>query len=221
MEQTLLPYSSIVQYDNQIPLLHFAIPLPEIRNLFMNEAELSLHVQKELLESVVCSPESFTTCKRRWLGSLTLAKPHPLLHMLTVRQDTQGWSRMVNFVSEFWCIAQAIFLPHPRKCDVVAHHLMAWKMVNVRYLKGPWYEHVSWVGILRCFPHLQNPPKALTVEVLIWSIWQGPRYHHQQYEHVLYGGHVLEHAQDEGISKLGLETCYMIGELIHHMVCWI
>ena len=33
---------------------------------------------------------------------------------------------------------------------------------------------------------------------------------------MLYGGHVLEHAQDEGISLLDVESCYMVGELIHH-----
>ena len=37
---------------------------------------------------------------------------------------------------------------------------------------------------------------------------------------MLYGGHVLEHAKDEGISLLGIESCYMVGALIHHMVCW-
>ena len=32
--------------------------------------------------------------------------------------------------------AQAIVLPHPRKCAVVSHHLMVY-IGNVRYLKGP------------------------------------------------------------------------------------
>ena len=37
---------------------------------------------------------------------------------------------------------------------------------------------------------------------------------------MMYGGHVLEHTKDEGISLLGIESCYMVGALIHHMVCW-
>ena len=37
---------------------------------------------------------------------------------------------------------------------------------------------------------------------------------------MLSDGHILEHAQYEGISLLGIESCCTIGELIHHMVCW-
>ena len=36
-----------------------------------------------------------------------------------------------SFVSGCWCIAKAIFLPHPMKCAVVSHLLMAWKVGNV------------------------------------------------------------------------------------------
>ena len=50
----------------------------------------------------------------------------------------------------FYQDAQAIFWPHPRQCNVVSHHLMAYGG-NVRYLKGPRSEQISWIGISQSF----------------------------------------------------------------------
>ena len=33
--------------------------------------------------------------------------------------------------------AQAVFFPHPRKCDVVSHPVMAWKSGNATDREGP------------------------------------------------------------------------------------
>ena len=54
-----------------------------------HEAALSLYVQRELLVMVGCSPESFLPLvKRRCLASLTLAKPHPLLYVITTNRSS-------------------------------------------------------------------------------------------------------------------------------------
>ena len=70
------------------------------------------------------------------------------------------------------------------------------------------------------FPTTESDSKYMIVQVLRRTMRQGPRYHYQQFEHMLSGGPVLEHAQYEGMSLLGLESCCMVGELIHHMICW-
>ena len=75
-------------------------------------------------------------------------------------------------------------------------------------------------NIAELFPHCRNQHKALTIQVLGRSIWRGPRYHYQQFEHRLSGGHVLQHAQDERIPLYLLQSCSRLGELIYHMVCW-
>ena len=58
--------------------------------------------------------------------------------------------------------AQAVFLPHPRKCDVVSHPVMARESGNATDLEGPRSEKISWMGIsLRLFP-LPKPTQSST-----------------------------------------------------------
>ena len=89
MEQPLLASSNVVQYGNQNTIV-FALPptLPEIRNFLMNGGGL-LPVKAGMKQSSVYMFKQsclrvgaglFATCKGRCLGSLTLAKPHALLH---------------------------------------------------------------------------------------------------------------------------------------------
>ena len=106
------------------------------------EAALSLYVQRELLVMVGCSPESFLPLvKRRCLASLTLAKPHPLLYVITTNRSRfcmwrdprlkhDGVLVSASSVSVspgvFCQDAPADVLPHPRKCEIVSHPVMAW-----------------------------------------------------------------------------------------------
>ena len=104
--------------------------------------------------------------KRRCLASLTLAKPHPLLYIITTnRSSFCMWrdSRLkhdgalvsassVSVSPGVFCQdAQAVFLPHPRKCDIVSHPAMAWKSGNATDREGPRSEQISWMGISRSF----------------------------------------------------------------------
>ena len=83
--------------------------------------------------------------KRRCLASLTLAKPHPLLYIITTNRSSFSMWRdprlkhdgalvsasSVSVSPGVFCQdAQTVFLPHPRKCDVVSHPVMAWKSGN-------------------------------------------------------------------------------------------
>ena len=43
--------------------------------------------------------------------------------------------------------AQAVFLPHPRTCEIVSHPEVAWKSGNAIYREGPRSEQISWMGI--------------------------------------------------------------------------
>ena len=140
------------------------------------EAALSLYVQRELLVMVGCSPEYFLPLvNRRCRASLTLAKPHHLLYITTTnRSNFSIWrdSRLkhdgalvsassVSVSPGVFCQdAQAVFLPQPRKCDVVSHPVMAWKSGNAIDLEGPRSEQISWMGISRrFFPTPEANPK--------------------------------------------------------------
>ena len=115
--------------------------------------------------------------KRRCLASLTLAKPHPLLYIVTtnlssfcMRRDPRlkhdGALVSASSVSVspgvFGQDAQAVFLPHPRKCDVVSHPVMAWKSGNATDREGPRSEQISWMGISRSVSPLPKPTQSST-----------------------------------------------------------
>ena len=78
-------------------------------------------------------------------------------------------------------------------------------------------------GIIAEFFPLPKPTQSSdSPSVKCWeeSVWRGPRYHYQQFDHSLSDSPVLQHAQDEGISLYVLQSCCRVGELIHQMVCW-
>ena len=141
------------------------------------EAALSLYVQRELLVMVGCSAEYFLPLvKRRFLSSLALAKPHPLLYVITTNRSSfcmwrdprlkhDGALVSANSVSVspgvFCQDAPAVFLPHPRKCEIVSHPVMAWKSGNAIDREGPRSEQMSWMGISRSFSPLTKPTQQL------------------------------------------------------------
>ena len=115
--------------------------------------------------------------KRRCMASLTLAKPHPLLYIITTnrfsfcmwrdpRLKHDGALVCASSVSVspgvFCQDAQAVFFPHPRKCDVVSHPVMAWKSGNATDREGPRSEQISWMGISRRFFPLPKPTQNFT-----------------------------------------------------------
>ena len=137
-------------------------------------AVLSYYVQRELLVMVGCSPEYFLPLvTRRCLASLTLAKPHPLLYIITTNRSSfcmwrdprlkHASASSVSVSPGVFCQdAQAVFLPNPRKCDVVSHRVMAWKSDNATDLEGPRSEQISWMGISRSFFPLPKPTQRST-----------------------------------------------------------
>ena len=145
MEQALLASANVVQYGNQNTIV-FVLPpaLPEIRDFLMNggglitsskrwyEAEFCLQFKQSCLRVWGVLQSLFTTWIIRCIGSLTLAKPHALLHnshdnhtsfqLLHVeRLEHDGSLVSASSVSLRLGVvcqdAQAIVLPHPRKCD--------------------------------------------------------------------------------------------------------
>ena len=133
------------------------------------EAALSLYVQRELLVMVGCSPVFLPLVKRRCLVSLALAKPHPLLYVITTNRSRfcmwrDPWLKRdgalvsassVSVSPGVFCKdAPSVFLPHPRKFEIVSHPVMAWKSGNAIDREGPRSEQISWMGISRSFfPH--------------------------------------------------------------------
>ena len=128
------------------------------------EAALSLCVQRELLVMVGC------------LASLTLAKPHHLLYVITTNRSSfcmwrdprlkhDGALVSASSVSVspgvFCQDAPADFLPHPRKCEIVSHPEMAWKSGNAIGREGPRSEQISWMGISRSFFPPPKPTQQL------------------------------------------------------------
>ena len=57
--------------------------------------------------------------------------------------------------------APAVVLPHPRKCEIVSHPVMAWKSGNAIDREGPRSEQISWMGISRSFFPLPKPTQQL------------------------------------------------------------
>ena len=126
---------------------------------------------------VGCSPESFLPLVNiRCLASLTLAKPHPLLYVITTNRSSfcmwrdprlkhDGALVSASSVSVspgvFCQDAPDAFLPHPRKCEIVSHPVMAWKSGNVIDQEGPILEQISWMGISRSFFPLPKPTQQL------------------------------------------------------------
>ena len=112
----------------------------------------------------MCSPRVVTTTKRRCLASLILAKTHPLLYRITTNRSrfcTSRFPRVMHdgsFVSESWCITQAICLPHLRKCDVVSYLLMALVMSDIGKVQYRSRYH-GW-KYRGAFANQRNPPKA-------------------------------------------------------------
>ena len=114
--------------------------------------------------------------KRRCLASLTLAKPHPLLYVITTNRssfcmwrdprlkhdDALVSASSVSVSPGVFCQdAPAVFLPHPRKCEIVSHPVMAWKSGNAIDREGPRSEQISWMGISRSFFPLPKPTQQL------------------------------------------------------------
>ena len=59
--------------------------------------------------------------------------------------------------------AQAVFLPHPRNCEVVSHPVRLWKRGSAKDFNGPILYWSGWY-ILECHDNVflyQSPPKAL------------------------------------------------------------
>ena len=114
--------------------------------------------------------------KRRCLASLTLAKPHPLLYVITTNRSSfcvwrdprlkhDGALVSASSVSAspgvFCQDAPAAFLPHLRKCDIVSHPVVAWKSGNAIDREGSRSEQISWMGISRSFFPLPKPTQQL------------------------------------------------------------
>ena len=57
--------------------------------------------------------------------------------------------------------APAVCLPHPRKCEIVSHPVMAWKSGNAIDREGSRSEQISWMGISRSFSPLPKPTQQL------------------------------------------------------------
>ena len=45
--------------------------------------------------------------------------------------------------------AQAVFLPHPRNCEVVSHPVRLWKRGSAKDFNGPILERMVCIGMLR------------------------------------------------------------------------
>ena len=118
--------------------------------------------------------------------------------------------------------APAVFLPHPRKCEIVSHPVMAWKSGNAIDREGPRSEQISWMGISRTFfstpeamqPNSSNRPSVVKKRMtrITISLSTVLRYR-------LSGVPVLMHAQDDEISLYLLQSGCMVREQTHHMVC--
>ena len=128
------------------------------------EAALSLYVQRELVVMVGCSLGFLPLVKRRCLASLTLAKPHPLLILYVITTNRSSFcmcrdtmlkhdgalisASSVSVSPGVFCQDDpAVFLPHPRKCEMVSHPVVAWKSGNAIDREGPRSEQISWMGI--------------------------------------------------------------------------
>ena len=168
--------------------------------------------------------------KRRCLASLTLAKPHPLLYVITtnrssfcmwrdprLKHDGALVSASSVSVSPGVCCqyAPAVFLPHPRKCEIVSHPLMAWKSGNaIDRSRYHGWEYREAFSHSRSQPNSSNRPsveKKRMTRITI-SLPTVPTYR-------LSGVAVLMHAQDDEISLYLLQSGCMVREQTHHMVC--
>ena len=116
-------------------------------------------------------------------------------------------------------IPPVVFLPHPRKCEIVSHPVMAWKSGNAIDREVPRSEQISWMGISRSFSHSRSQPnssnrpsvvkKRMTRVTISLSTVLTYR---------LSGVPVLMHAQDDEISLYLLQSGCMVQEQTHHMV---
>ena len=102
-------------------------------------------------------------------------------HMITTNHSTfctSIYPRVKHdgsFVSEYWCIAQTIFLPHPRKCDVVSPLLMAWKIGNVISGRSKIGAGIEKSFTHRCFLTIcslgkENNSFFVLVQVMLWDL---------------------------------------------------
>ena len=62
--------------------------------------------------------------------------------------------------------APAVFLPHPRKCEIVSHPVMAWKSGNAIDREGPRSSRYHRWEYREAFSHPLTNPTALTDQVL-------------------------------------------------------
>ena len=173
--------------------------------------------------------------KRRCLASMTLAKPHPLLDVITTNRSSFCMWRdprlkhdgalvsasSVSVSPGVLCQdAPAVFLPNPRKCEIVSHPVMAWKSGNAIDREGPRSEQISWMGIPRSFFPLPKPtnssnrPSVVKKRMTRITISLSTVLTYR-----LSGVPVLMHAQHDEISLYLLQSGCMVRGQTHHMVC--
>ena len=65
-------------------------------------------------------------------------KSFPLLHVERPKDEALVSASSVSVSPGVFCQdAPAVFLPHPRKCEIVSHLVMAWKSGNAIDREGP------------------------------------------------------------------------------------
>ena len=148
------------------------------------ETALYLYVQRELLVMVGCSPEYFSACKKTVPGFIDICQTtSSTIHyndksfQLTHDGALVSASSVSVSPGVFCQDAQAVFLPHPRKCYVVSYPVMAWKSPQIGKVQDRSRYH-GW-EYREAFSHSRSQPKALPDQALGRSEWQGPRYHYQ------------------------------------------
>ena len=102
--------------------------------------------------------------KRRILASLTRSAPHPFLYISTtkdsihcicseLRLNRSGLYVRASSVSVssgmLLQAAHAVFLPHPRNCEVVSHYVSLWKRGSAKDFNGPILERMVCIGMPR------------------------------------------------------------------------
>ena len=116
--------------------------------------------------------------------------------------------------------AQAVFLPHPRNCEVVSHPVKLWKGVVPRTLMdrdwGRWYG-------LEChgnFFQYQSLPTVLIGQGSRKTGLPKPQHHCPPCEHRLLYDPALRHVQDAGGSWCLPRNGCTAEVLRGHNACW-
>jgi len=93
------------------------------------------------------------------------------LHSRWPRPFTVNATRVSASPGVFCQDAQAVFLPHPRNCDVVSHPVSAWKSGTARDLEDPRWVRMSCTGYHGLFCHCLNSPTVCSERPSLGKKW--------------------------------------------------